>query len=242
MKKDTKGNMYLPVRATADKKALVQKSQWSFMNAVYPGKIFDLEDPVLTGNMKMLNNSLKEELPAGTGWMPNGIVIPTASDYAHALQWTGKAQESVVVLYAMANHAAPNLSWTESQPLKDNKDTVFGGDVPNLRAGAEFIRTVRHLLVMERGYELHLFEGVPQTWTKPGMMIKLDNILTDFGPLNFSVKISDDGTKAYLEMNLDTTNRRAPQKIILHLDGIAGNPAVMELELKPNLKKTLSLT
>ncbi|NJK93713.1 MAG: hypothetical protein HC905_01235 [Bacteroidales bacterium] len=73
------------------------------------------------------------------------------------------------------------------------------------------------------------------------MEIKLDTLLTDFGPLFFKLKVSNDGNTATIDMNLDTNNRRVPQRIVLHLDGIAGNPATMELELKPNLHKILQL-
>jgi hypothetical protein len=162
-------------------------------------------------------------------------------DYAHALQWTGKPQEAFRVMYALANHAAPNYAWFEQQSPQAASEKLMLGDMPNSRVSADFIRLVRHLLVMERNNELHLFEGVPTTWTKPGMEIKLDNILTDFGLLKFNIKFADDGASATLDMNLDTNNRRVPQRIILHLDGIAGNPATMELELKPNLRKTLKL-
>lgn len=241
MKKDSYGNQYLPVRETNDKKAPPQKSQWSFLNAVYPGKIFDLNHPIVTGNMKMLEKTVKEGSITNTGWINNSIVLASASDYAHALQWTGKAQEAANVMYALANHAAPNLAWYEQQSLKGAKDTIVSGDMPNSRISAEFIRLVRHLIVMERSYELHLFEGVPAAWTKPGMEIKLENILTEFGPLTLKLKFSDDGTTATLDMNLDSNNRRAPQRTLLHLDGIAGNPATIELELKPNLHKVFNL-
>ncbi|NJK93712.1 MAG: hypothetical protein HC905_01230 [Bacteroidales bacterium] len=161
MRKDVNGIQYLPARATSDKKAQAQKHQWAFLNAVYPGKVFDLNDPVLTGNMKMLEKNIKEGLLFGTGWMPNGIVIATASDCAHALQWTGKAQSVPDILYALASHAAPNYAWHEQQSLKNNSDTIISGDMPNNRVSAEFIRIIRHMIVMERSNELHLFEGIP---------------------------------------------------------------------------------
>jgi hypothetical protein len=191
--------------------------------------------------MKMLERVVKEGLLPNTGWMNNGIVLTTASDYAHALQWTGKAREATDIMYAMTNHAAPNLAWFEQQPVRGVADTLTTGDMPNSRVSAEFIRLVRHLIVMERNNDLHLFEGIPTSWTKPGMEIKLDDVLTDFGPLTLKLKISDDGKWATLEMNLNTINRRPPQRTILHLDGIAGNPAVMELDLKPNLQKVFKL-
>lgn len=240
MRKDTYGNSYLPALSGQDKKTPPQKAQGAFLTAVYPGRIFDLENPVLTGNMKMLGRSLKEGLIMNTGKL-NNLDLPSSSEYAHALQWTGRAQESANVLYALARHASPTLGWFRQQPLQGAKDTTASGDMPNSRMSAEFIRLVRHLIVMERGYELHLLEGVPSAWTKPGMEIKLQDVLTDFGPLDLRIKISDDGKTATLDMNLDTTDRRPPQRILLHLDGIAGNPATVLLDLKPNLHRVFEL-
>lgn len=240
LKKDA-GIVYLPAKTTSEKKPAGQKMQWAFLNAVYPGKIFDLNHPILTGNMKMLERSIQEDMLANTGDINTSIVMQAASDYAHALQWTGKAQEATKVLYALANHAAPNFAWFEQQSLQGVTPQFYTGDMPNTRSGAEFIRMLRHLIVMERSNELHLFEGVPSSWTKPGMEIKLTNVLTDFGILNFAVQFASDGKTATLTMNLDISNRRAPQRIMLHLDGITGNPATLELELKPNLRKVLDL-
>lgn len=241
MKKDAFGNSYLPAKASAEKKPVTQKMQWTFLNALYPGKIFDLQHPIVTGNMKMLEKTVQEGLLINTGMANNTVVLQAAVDYAHALQWTGKPQDALEVMYALANHAAPNYAWFEQQSPQTIAEKTYLGDMPNSRVSADFIRLVRHLMVMERSNELHLFEGVPTTWTKPGMEIKLDNVLTEFGLLKFYIKFSTDGTSATLDMNLDTDNRRVPQRIILHLDGIAGNPATMELELKPNLKKVLKL-
>ncbi len=50
--------------------------------------------------------------------------------------------------------------------------------------GAEFIRLVRHLLVLERDNDLHLFEGLPAKWLPPGGVLRLQDISTEFGPMS----------------------------------------------------------
>ena len=42
--------------------------------------------------------------------------------------------------------------------------------MPHNWASAEFIRLAVHLLALDRGQEMHLFEGLPTQWTKPGMV------------------------------------------------------------------------
>jgi len=189
----------------------------------------------------MLAKNEKEGLLFNTGWVNNGIVNTTASDYAHALLWTGKGQEAAKKLYSLANHASPVFAWREIQLSADSNEPIISGDMPNNRISAEFIRLARNLIVLERSNDLHLLEGVPAEWTKPGKEIQLNGVLTDFGLLDFKLKIANDGNTATIDLNLDSSNRRPPLRTILHLEGITGNPATMELELKPNLHKILNL-
>ena len=41
--------------------------------------------------------------------------------------------------------------------------------MPHNWASAEFIRLIRHLMILERGKKLCLLEGLPQSWTGAGM-------------------------------------------------------------------------
>ena len=86
-------------------------------------------------------------------------------------------------MYAMANHASPTLVWREEQPVKSVKSRQMTGDMPHNWASAEFIRMIRHFIALERGQELHLFEGLPPTWIKPGMRTSLKGVYTEFGIL-----------------------------------------------------------
>ena len=65
--------------------------------------------------------------------------------------------------------------------------------MPHNWASAEFIRLTTHLLALDHGDELHLLEGLPPEWTRPGMVTRLNGILTPFGPLHLELRIADDG-------------------------------------------------
>ncbi|HLA41325.1 MAG TPA: hypothetical protein VJ417_15090, partial [Candidatus Glassbacteria bacterium] len=170
---DTHGNRYLPIRMVENESIPPQKAQWAFLHAVFPGKVFAPGDPLVGGNLAMLAAVEREGLVLDTGWLDQGLWNYFASFYAHALLWTGNGRKAARTLYAFANHASPTLVWREEQkPLGEGLEMV--GDMPHNWASAEFIRLVRHLLVIERAGELHLFEGLPAEWVAPGLVTRLD--------------------------------------------------------------------
>jgi len=122
----------------------------------------------------------------------------------------------------MANHASPTLVWREEQPVKSLNSREITGDMPHNWASAEFIRMMRNFIVLERGEELHLFEGVPPTWTKPGMKTALKGIYTEFGVLDVDLTVSMDGKKALVNVSLDSANHKLPSSVIIHLDALKG--------------------
>ena len=89
--------------------------------------------------------------------------------------------------------------------------------MPHVSASAEFIRLVGHLLAFDRGPELHLFEGLPPGWSKPGMTTRLNGLVTPFGPLTLELRVATDGKKA----NLKTAPLHDPacRMIVVHFGG-----------------------
>ena len=122
--------------------------------------------------------------------------------------------------YAFANHASPMLCWREEQNPKGEKYDACG-DMPHNWASAEFIRMTRHMLVLERGKQLHLLEGLPSGWTQPGSKTELSKMPTSFGPMDLSLEVAKDGKSATL--TVDPPRRNRPKKIVVHLEHFA-NP------------------
>ncbi len=231
MRKDTNGNSFLPIlMGDAGGKGLPQRAQWAFCQAVYPGQLFAKEDPLVAGNMAMLEATEREGMVCGTGWDATGIWNYFASFYGHAWLWQGNGRKASRLLYAYANHAAPVLDWREEQSLRGEKFRKVG-DMPHNWASAEFVRLTVHLLEMDRGRELHLFEGLPLEWTKPGMVTRLNGIATPFGKLTMELKIAADGKAAHLRV--EPLTGAACQKIIVHLGGWASGKKDAAIELDP---------
>jgi hypothetical protein len=236
MKKDQKGNSYLPT--LMDGSCSPQRGQWAFCQAVYPGQIFAKDDPLVAGNMAMLATTERQGMVYGTGWDEKGIWTYFASFYGHAWLWQGNGRKAAEILYSFANHAAPVLVWREEQSLKGEPFKKVG-DMPHNWASAEFIRLTVHLLALDRGNELHLFEGLPAEWTKPGMKTALNGVATPFGPLTFSLEVAQDGKKASLK--IESLSESRCEKISVHLSGWSSAEAGQTIELKPGIANTLEI-
>jgi len=212
---------YLPILMYPDPAVAPVRGQWAFCHAVFPGKIFDARDPLALGTMALLERSEAEGLVLGTGWMAEGIWTYFASFYGHANLWLGNGEKAARILYAFANHASPLRAWREEQPPQGrDAEGRFVGDMPHNWASAEFIRLVRNCVVLERGSELHLLEGVPRTWLAAGSTTEIKDVATDFGPVSVLLRVDDDGRHATLRI-------RKPQgadlrRIVVHLGAWAG--------------------
>jgi hypothetical protein len=153
--------------------------------------------------------------------MADGIWNYFASFYGHAQLWLGRGEKAARVLYAFANHASPLRAWREEQPPR-GKDAGgrFVGDMPHNWASAEFIRLVRNCVLLERGSEIHLLEGLPRTWLAAGATTELKDVATDFGPASVLLRVDDDGRHATLRV------RKPPgadlKRIVVHLGAWAG--------------------
>jgi GH15 family glucan-1,4-alpha-glucosidase len=112
------------------------------------------DDLLVQGNMAMLKAVEQQGLMQDTGWLKDGIWTYFASFYGHAWLWLGEGDKAARTLYAFGNHASPLLVWREEQMPVGQGDQVVG-DIPHNWASAEFIRLVRHSLILERWNELH---------------------------------------------------------------------------------------
>ncbi len=241
MQTDEHGNKYSPVLMEDTVGINPARAQWAFCHAVFPGQIFEKDDPLVKGNMAMLEDSEAEGLVYETGWTDNGVWNYFGSFYSHAWLWIGKPQKAVDAMYAMANHASPTLVWREEQTVKDAETFVPCGDMPHNWASAEFIRNIRHLVALERNDELHLLEGLPKEWTAAGMVTKLNDIYTTFGILDLEFTIDNSRSKAVVKIDLETSGHIKLNKIIVHND--LWNAGQENLALAPDfpLEKEIKL-
>ncbi len=239
LKTDSCGNKAVPTFMTDS--CQIQRGQWAFCHAVFPGKIFTNDDPLMRGTMNMLRCNEREGLVYETGWLDKGVWNYFGSFYSHAWLWLGDGLKASQIMYAMANHSSPTLVWREEQTIRTSGLTGMVGDMPHNWASAEFIRMIRHFIALERENGLNLFEGLPPAWTKPGMKTSVKGIYTEFGILNAGLTISDDGKQAFVTVNLDSRDHQPPSAVVIHLDAL-GKPGKVK-SLKPvfPIKETIKL-
>jgi len=235
---DPFGNRYVPICMRAEPKISPQKAQWAFLHAVFPGQLFAADDPLVRGNMAMLRAVEAEGLVRDTGWVSKGVWNYFASFYAHGWLWLGDGQKAAQTLYAFANHASPLLCWREEQ-MPVGEGPAICGDMPHNWGSAEFIRLVRHLLVLERGDDLHLFEGLPSAWLQPGKSIRVVAAPTDFGPISLELRVSADGSEALL--TLDPPRRNPPKRIVLHRGGWSPAGGTVDLPATEKVEQAITL-
>jgi len=230
LRDDGHGHRCLPIVMQAPAGQPPQKAQWAFLHAVYPGQVFRPDDALVRGNMAMLAACEREGLVFDTGWLSEGLWNYFGSFYGHAWLWLGEGRKAAATFYAMGNHASPLLCWREEQRPVGAKPG-YVGDMPHNWASAEFIRLACHLLVLERGDELHLLPGVPRSWTRRGAVTRLHDVPTQFGPVSIVLRMSDDGQRATVE--LTSPRREPPRKIVLHLESFAGDLKTATLNGRP---------
>ena len=238
LKTDSSGNRYLPIRMARGEGIPAQKAQWAFCHAVFPGKIFTPDDPLVQGNLAMLRANEAEGLVLDTGWLKQGIWNYFGSFYAHAWLWLGDGAKAAETLYAFANHASPMLLWREEHMPAGGGD-AFVGDMPHNWASAEFIRLVRHALVLERGSELHLLEAIPPSWLRPGAITRVRNTPTEFGPVSMELVVNKAGTKA--ELSVKAPRRDRPGKIVVHVGHWGQEPGWIDMPTEGNSRRVISL-
>ncbi|MBI4581387.1 MAG: hypothetical protein HY718_16920 [Planctomycetes bacterium] len=242
---DAFGNKMLPVPMQRPLDRAPHKALWAFCHAIHPGELFAPDDPIMLGTLASLTDNECEGLVKGTGWLDTGIWNYFGGFYGHAFAWLGQGDKAAQVLYAFGNHASPLLAWREEQSPVGQGGEICG-DMPHNWASAEFIRLSLHLLVFERGDELHLLEGLPPTWLTPGAKTTVEDVLTRFGPFSMMLRVSDDGQTADLEIRPPA--RRPPARLVLHTRDWAeavmldGRALVDGRDLSPTQRSTIRIT
>ncbi|MCA1572095.1 MAG: cytochrome P450 [Chloroflexi bacterium] len=189
---------------------------YALAHAIYPGEVFDPDDPVVTNLCRLLEEIDDEEgIPGDTGWLPyRAVWTYAASFYAHVWLYAGRPDKAIDYLYAFANHAAPTGVWREEQSITSSGNRLRYGDMPHNWASAEFVRLVRNLLVFERGNELELLAGIRPSWLHADAEIVVERTPTRYGRLSLHVSVNSQNE---VNIDLDADWAKPPERIVVRL-------------------------
>ncbi len=166
-----------------------QGAQWALSHAIYPGLVFDKDDPIVKGHIALMQACTQEEVPVETGWIPHqGLWTYNAPFVAHVYLWAGLADWARQTFIGFLNHATPLYCWREEQPLRGSLVSDYVGDMPHNWASAECIIFLRHMLALEDGTSLRLLEGIGDFELAPGMPHRITESPTRFGRVSLNLE------------------------------------------------------
>lgn len=204
MRQDPGGFSYLPMLMAEDarwsdpderKRPRPQAAQIYLSQAIYPGMLFAKEDAVVKSHLQLMNSILKEDVPAETGWLGEGSVWPyNAPVAAQAALWAGMPELARTMFDGFLNHASPLFAWREEQSLKGMTPYRIIGDMPHNWASAEYIRYLRHMMILEEEERLVLLGGIMEEDLVPAKPMSVIYSPTRWGRVSLSMEPLDDRT------------------------------------------------
>ncbi len=166
----------------------LQAAQWALSHAIYPGRVFEQNHPVVRGHNALMQWCTQEDVPAETGWLPHGgLWTYDAAFVAHAYLWSGERAWARRTFHGFLNHASPLYCWREEQPLRGSNVAGYVGDMPHNWASAECILYLRHILALEDGSALRLLEGIGTQELALRQPFRVKQTPTRFGRLNLEL-------------------------------------------------------
>ncbi len=190
-----------------------QGAQWALSHAIYPGLVFDRDDPVVKGHIALMRAVTQEDIPAETGWIPHeGVWTYHAAFVAHVYLWAGMPDLARRTFIGFLNHASPLYCWREEQPLRGSLVSKYVGDMPHNWASAMCVLYLRHMLAFEVGDELRLLAGVGEPEMAAGEPWSVAGSPTRFGRVDLTL---EPGGRRGWRLRFRRGEGHAPGRVIL---------------------------
>jgi len=169
-----------------------QTAQWALSHAIYPGLVFQKDDPIVAGHIRLMQACTQEDVPAETGWLHHGgLWNYNAPFVSHVYLWAGLRDWARQTFIGFLNHATPRYCWREEQPLRDSLTADYVGDMPHNWASAECVLYLRHMLALEDGQALRLLAGIGESDLAGEAPVTLAHSPTRFGRVGLNLEPLD---------------------------------------------------
>ncbi|WP_165226687.1 hypothetical protein [Aquisphaera insulae] len=191
-----------------------QSGQWALSHAIFPGLLFDPNDPIVQGHIRLMQEVTREDVPIETGWLPHGgLWTYNAAFVAEAYLWAGLADRARSTFHGFLNHATPTWCWREEQPLTGSLVAGYVGDMPHNWASAECVRYLRHMLALEDGATLRLLAGIGEPELALGATLEVRRSPTRFGRVD--VIVEPDGPREGCRIRFRRDAGPDPDRVVL---------------------------
>ena len=197
LRKDPAGFSWFPVvsassgvSAAGDAPIRPQSGLGSLALGLFPGSLFKKDDDFVRDFPALVNSSLREEIPAGTG--PGSAEKHHPVDGALAAQsliWFGLPEEARKIFIGYLNHASPVYTWVP--PALAGAAGETGPGAVDLRASAECVRYLRHAMVLEDNDILRLLDGIARADLADARMLRIERTPTRWGLVSVSLEPAD---------------------------------------------------
>jgi hypothetical protein len=198
---------------------------WSAMNALYPTRFLNRDDPMLTSSLERMDRQCQEDVytlgeghVALTGPQLPGSLRKKVFPYI-GIDWVmcHLLRNNLPMFYRLFNgyvaHASPTHAWTEEIYLDSRLGT---GDMPHGWAAAQYVHLFRNCFVFEDGKKLELCWGVQPEWVKEGAKLSVKQAPSKFGKVQFELQRS--GTTLVLDYNLmPEPGQASAEEVRLHI-------------------------
>ncbi len=209
---------------------------WGNTETLWPTELFPADDPRVAGTVEFARRSLGGGFIEGTiRWMgaPDAIHPYMSAYTTMASLIVGDAEQVVedyfwYLLHSTAAHAFP-------EGIFYKRRFAWSDTIPHCTGAANHALMLRHMLLHERGDDLHLLPAVPDWWLAEGREIRIERAPTWFGELDLRVTGRADGVK----LEFRPPSRRQPRRIVLHMPDsrpIVGSRDGIEIAPRPGQK------
>ena len=110
------------------------------------------------------------------------------------------------LLHSTAAHAFP-------EGIYYKRRFAWNHTIPHVTGASNYALMLRHMLLDERGDELHLLAAVPDWWLAEGQLIQVRRAPTHFGETSFTACATAEG----VTIELEPPTRQPPTRIVLYL-------------------------
>ncbi|HUT23708.1 MAG TPA: hypothetical protein VM492_05150, partial [Sumerlaeia bacterium] len=191
-------------------------THWGNTETLWPTEIFSPQDARVAALVQEVRERFGGGYVEGTiQWLGESggkAIHPYMGAYTTMASLARGEHEQVVedfywrLLHSSASNAFPEGIHYELR-------RAWNDTMPHVTGASNYALMLRHMLVHERGEELHLLKAVPDWWLGEGQEIRIERAPTHFGEMGLLVR----GKKSGVEVAFDPPQREPPKRVILHL-------------------------